>query len=98
MRRLLILVSDQLAAGITDVVLDCAAVRGEDVTEVGVGLVVKLANQLRDRPRRGTLTLTIVGEALFAILDRHGFTLRGGPFGVERAFPSDFHGPEAFHA
>jgi hypothetical protein len=69
MRQLLILVDTQVSAGITDVVLDCAAVRGEDVTRVGLGYVVKLANELRALPRRGTLTLSIVSAELAVVLD-----------------------------
>jgi hypothetical protein len=92
MRRLLILVSDQLAAGITDVVLDCAAVRGEDATSQGLGYVVKLANELRHLPRRGSLTLSIVAEELAVVLD----ALPRIDNLVVTAFPTTPHSPEAF--
>ena len=89
LRRLMILVSDLVAQGVTDLVLDCAAVAVDDVTEPGLGLLVKLANEIRDDPRtKGTLTLGLVSEELFHRLDRAGLTTRVAPLSVERAFPS----------
>jgi hypothetical protein len=95
MRRLLILVSDQLATGITDVVLDCAAVKGEDVTDVGLGLVVKLANQLARQPRTGSLTLALCGAELLERLAVADLVLPN--LTIKPAFPEVVHSPEAYH-
>jgi len=97
MRRLMILVSDQLAAGITDVVLDCAGVSASDVTDVGLGLLVKVANELDRQPRRGVLTLAQCGEWMAT----RCAPLLGGAIAnlvITTSFPTTPHSPEAFDA
>jgi hypothetical protein len=96
MRRLQILVSDQLAAGITDVVLDCAAVAGEDVTDIGLGLLVKLANELARQPRKGTVTLALCSDAFRKRLELADMTLSN--IEITPGFPAVPHSPEAFDA
>jgi hypothetical protein len=101
MLRLGILVSDQLAGGVTDIVLDLADVAV--VEKHGLGVLARIGAQLREirRNRRdpnshGTLTV----ERASAELAQHLEPLVGcGLVTIrEPAFPEVLHSPEAYHA
>jgi hypothetical protein len=103
MLRLGILIADQLAGGVTDVVLDCADVLV--VEKYGLAFLARTGGQLRDvrthrgRPEtHGTLTVeqasTDVVERLTPLVQCGLVTVRA----CEPAFPSTPHSPEAYSA
>jgi hypothetical protein len=98
MLRLGILVADQLAGGVTDVVLDCGDVLV--VQKHGLGVLARTGSQLREvrthraRPEtRGTLTIEHASAELahrLSPLVEAGLVTLG-----EQAFPAVPHSPEA---
>jgi hypothetical protein len=101
MLRLGILISDQLAGGVTDVVLDLADV--VVVEKHGLGVLARIGTQLREirRNRRdpsshGTLT---VERAPAEVAQHLEPLVAGGLVTIrEPTFPDVLHSPEAYHA
>jgi hypothetical protein len=99
MLRLGILIADQLAGGVTDVVLDCADVLV--VEKHGLGVLARIGSQLRDvrthraKPEtRGTLTIEHASSDLLDYLSP--LRLCGLVKVSEQAFPAVPHGLESF--
>jgi anti-anti-sigma regulatory factor len=79
------------AAGMTDLVLDCSAVR--ECTRRGLAELVRLKNHVEALSCHGTFAVVGVSDDLAAHLGAQRLT---DLLAITPAFPSEFHSPEAF--
>jgi anti-anti-sigma regulatory factor len=91
LRRLDVFVTEWGEAGMTDLVLDCSAVR--ETTRRGLAELVRLKNHVEALPCRGTFAVTGVSDDLAAHLRSQRLT---DVLATTPAFPAVPHSTEAY--
>ena len=92
-RRLDVFAAEWGAAGMTDIVLDCTAVR--EATKRGLAELLRLKHRIEALPCHGTFTVIGVSDDLAAHI---GAQRLDGVLEIQPAFPTQPHSPEAFNA